>query len=239
MRDEFAALERQPAHSSSRTWPASSHADFSCIQVVWYCASCCVWRPQSSGTDSFGRIRGGTQQVALVLLKGGAIVPAHVVSGGLVSAGDHVHVLKQHRLLGGSYYQIVAGGLHDEPWQFVQTDAASRRGLLQASGPHHARSRVQQSNRPVTGQVHFCTAVRKGGRKVLRPAGVSRRQGPDARSGHDPDRSRVVAHHLAGCVRRQPLRSSAQTAASPPCVAHHARSCAAAPSRAGSWPTRC
>lgn len=70
---------------------------------------------QSSGVEFVGKAQGGTQQVALVLLSDGTVVPASVVSGGLVGAGDNVRLLKQRRLVGGSFYVIVANESRDKP----------------------------------------------------------------------------------------------------------------------------
>ena len=116
MRDNFAALERPSWHTVSSvlgflflvvvvlayTWSGS--APVSVSGVV-----------QSAGAASYGRISGGTQQVASVLLSDGTIAPAYVASGGLVAVGDNVRVLKERRLFGGSTYQIVAKNSHNEP----------------------------------------------------------------------------------------------------------------------------
>jgi len=63
---------------------------------------------QSAGSATFGKIMGGTRQIASVRLADGTIVQAYVVSDNLVSPGDNVELLQEHRLLGGSTFQIVA-----------------------------------------------------------------------------------------------------------------------------------
>ena len=63
---------------------------------------------QTSGSIGASRIKGGTQEAALVLLENGAVVTAYVASGGALSAGDHVRVLEQKALLGPSAFQVVA-----------------------------------------------------------------------------------------------------------------------------------
>ena len=116
MRDKFAVLERP----SPRT--VLSVLGFLLLVVIALAYTWSGTAPvpvsgvvQSAGTASYGRIRGGTKQVASVLLSDGTVVPAYVVSGGLVSVGDNVRVLKERRLFGGSTYQVIAKGSRNEP----------------------------------------------------------------------------------------------------------------------------
>ena len=116
MGDKFASLERPSANTLLRvfgliaafvlflayTWSGATPVRISGVV-------------QSAGTSSAGKLRGGTQQTALVLLNDGKLVPAYVASTSLVSPGDKVNVLKEHTLLGTFTYQIASKRRGDEP----------------------------------------------------------------------------------------------------------------------------
>ncbi|WP_036164657.1 hypothetical protein [Noviluteimonas dokdonensis] len=67
---------------------------------------------ESTGSISVAKIQGGTREEAAVRLADGTLVLAHVVSGGPLSEGDRVLLLKAQRPLGGPVYQVVGKESH-------------------------------------------------------------------------------------------------------------------------------